>query len=270
MAVFAGVPSGLSLSSLASTINSEVNLVRAMERGSTPPTLATRQTGQLWACTDATTLSAFSAYFVGSVPSEAILRWDGVAWVLQDDQRYPALNANGTVKAAADLDLNSHKLVNVAAATASGHAVNAGQLARYNGVAAFIETLVQRAATPGTANLVEAVTGDSASRFTPRQITLRIYGDVTPAGGGAVLGTIDQTITYNRWEGDVPAGFTGTYGRVVLATLTIGGETVEVAVEVVTTPGSNGFYFELKQTSGTPAFMEAEVAQAWCTGGIGQ
>lgn len=120
MAVYTQVILGSNLSQLAASVNNQFDAVRHFERGSTEPTI--KAAGLLWNCTHAGTLNTLTAAQVGGPWAEAFTRYNGSAWVLAADPRYPALNAGGSVVSAADQNLGGFKLTGVGAGTAAGHA----------------------------------------------------------------------------------------------------------------------------------------------------
>lgn len=271
MGTYAPIANGSQLSPLVDTIDATQQVIFSLQRGTVEPTGGVTPINTFWACTEGTKLDDYTTVWAGSVPGEAILRKGLSAWSVLMDPAYAQLNAGGTVQMAANLDLGANKIVDVADGSSPTDGANMRNLGRFNGLSCFVADVTQRTANPGGDwQRCEAVTGDTASRFTPRRLVLRLYGDVTKVSGGAPLGAIDETIEYLRWEGHVGSGFGSTYGRFVVKTLTVGSATVEVAIEVVTTAGDNGFYLELKQTSGTPELCTVAMAQAWCDGGFGE
>lgn len=119
MTVYQQVLLGSNLSQFASSIETQHEAIRSHERGSTEPTI--KPAGLIWSCTNGTILNTLTATQVGGPWSEALARWDGSAWVLQGDPRYPAINAGGTVKMAAALLMNGQQIQGLAAGSSSGH-----------------------------------------------------------------------------------------------------------------------------------------------------
>ncbi len=110
---------GTNLSQLASNIDMQNEAIRSHERGTTEPTI--KPNGLIWFRTDYPTLG------------NAMVQWNGSAWVLLLDPDFPALNAGGSVAAAADLPMASHKLTGLAAGTTAGDSVRFEQVVLASG-----------------------------------------------------------------------------------------------------------------------------------------
>ncbi len=115
---------GANISQIVSADDAQDEAIRALERGGTAPTLATRPHGLLWNSTDATAITAAG----GSGLLEAILRWDGSAWTLYADPKRAAINRHGTIAYAAHQPMGGFKLTGLAAGTASGDSVRYEQV----------------------------------------------------------------------------------------------------------------------------------------------
>lgn len=81
-------------------------------------------------------------------------------------------------------------------------------------------------------------------------------------------GTIDEEITYRRWEGDAGAGFAGTTGVTLVKSVTVGSKTIRLYIEPkYTTP--YGFWFKADR-SDTGQRVNVAMVQAFCHFGLGQ
>jgi len=127
MTMYAQTSLATNLSVLVSSIETQHEAIRGMERGTVAPTI--KPTGMLWNRTDYPTIG------------ESIVRWDGSAWDLLMDPDYPQLNAGGTVALAADLPMGSNKLTGLAAGSASGHSVRYEQVMLLSGANAMTANL---------------------------------------------------------------------------------------------------------------------------------
>lgn len=97
------------LSALVSTMQTQHEAMRTIERGTAEPGI--KPTGLLWNRTDYPSLG------------DAVVQWTGSAWRLILDPEFPALNAGGSVPLAADLPAGGHGVTGLRAAAANGEAV---------------------------------------------------------------------------------------------------------------------------------------------------
>lgn len=119
MSVYQQLLLGVNLSQFATSIEAQHEAIRSQERGTTEPTIQTA--GLQWSSTNTTILNNLTGGQIGGPWPEAIVRWSGSAWVLVHDPRYPALNAGGTVKMAAQLPMNGNQIVGLGAGSSPGH-----------------------------------------------------------------------------------------------------------------------------------------------------
>lgn len=160
MTIWAPQNLGDNISEMALADDAQDEAIRSCERGSTEPTLATRPNGCLWLCTNSTILTGLG---FGSV-AEMLLRWDGSNWKPIADVAAPALNAAGTVVPTADLSLGSHKITSLAAGSASTDAARVGQVVLLDGSAAMAANL--DLASHEVKNVAAPTTGGSATNKT--------------------------------------------------------------------------------------------------------
>lgn len=120
MTMYAQTGLATNLSTLVSSIETQHEAIRGMERGTVAPTI--KPNGMLWCRTDYPTIG------------ESIVRWDGSAWTLLADPDHAQLNAGGTVVPTADLPMGSRKLTGLAAGSANGHSVRYEQVMLLSGV----------------------------------------------------------------------------------------------------------------------------------------
>lgn len=123
MTMYAQTSLATNLSVLVSSIETQHEAIRGMERGTVAPTI--KPTGMIWCRTDYPTIG------------ESIVRWDGSAWNLLLDPDHAQLNAGGTVVPTADLPMNSKKLTGLAAGSANGHSVRYEQVMLLSGANAM-------------------------------------------------------------------------------------------------------------------------------------
>lgn len=244
---------GQNLSTLVSSWDAQLQAAMALQRGTVDP--AVKPAGSLWLRTDYPSLG------------EAIMvRTSAPAWALLMDPEFSQLNAGGTVAMAADLSFGGFKGVNLAAPTANGHA------ARYEDAYAPTQGRFKVFNDGLTAAVLQTDASPTTTYnncgFTPRRVTLRLYGDVTPQAGGAAHGTIDEQLTYTRWEGHVGSGFAGTAGKTLVKQVTVGAATINVYVEPKYT-APLGFWISVENNAGG-ARQDVAMVQAVAEYGLGQ
>jgi len=246
-----------SLSTLVSNIELQHTAMRSLERGSTSPTI--KPTGLLW---DAVSYLSF--------PAESLLRWNGAAWTLVADLAFTQLNAGGTVPLAANLPAGGFKVTGLAAPTASGEAARYNEVtADGNGILTYLEFVtVQTDASPTTTF--------NAAGYTPRAITLRLFGDLNQQVNGNLIGTINETIEWQRWNANSGVGFAGTAVRTLVKTVNLSvGLDLRIYIEPKFTgtfqvgSGTLGFWVSLERSDNSNR-VNVQVAQALCRFGYGQ
>lgn len=277
---------GANLSAMALTDDTQDTAIISHQRGTTTPTYP--QVGQFWMRTDYSGIGEAVLYYNASN-----------AWTLFADPDFAQLNAGGSVAMAANLPAGGFKLTNLAAGTTAGDSVRYEQVCLLSG---STWTGNHNAGGNRLTNLGAATTGSDAARlddarqtkdgqfafienvviqtdasptttfndvgFVPREITLRLYGDVTDQDDADLHGTIDEEITYRRWEGDAGAGFAGTTGVTLVKSVTVGSKTIRLYIEPkYTTP--YGFWFKADR-SDTGQRVNVAMVQAFCHFGLGQ
>jgi|GEM_PF-3312203 len=285
---------GANLSEMQELHDLQDAAIRSFERGGDEPT--DLPVGLLWCCTDGTILTD-----VGTVLTEAMVRWNGSDWTLYSDPAQAQINAAGTVAFSANQPMGGFKLTGLAAGTANGDSVRFEQVMLVGGDNAMtgdldlggfkainsgtatdpddlvplgqIEDLIPPfAAMHWTQNNRDAlgngkpvVTQDFASQpgtYTdvgrvPRELVLRITGQLIKQGGGGVAypDFDEDEYVVRRWNADATGGDTGTDASVVVATINplVGGLTLDIIVEwkySTTGPDSNlGFYLRFVETA---------------------
>lgn len=121
MGVYALQNLGDTLSQIVTADDAQDEAIRSFERGATAPSV--KPTGLLHNTTGGSVLSGLSSGL-----TEAMARWNGVAWTLFCDPTKAQVNAGGTVPFAAAQSMGGHKLTGLAAATADGDAVRYEQV----------------------------------------------------------------------------------------------------------------------------------------------
>lgn len=227
-------------SALVSAMNTRFAAVRSLERGNVEPTA--KVAGQLWLRTDYPTLG------------DAVQMWTGSVWQFLIDPNWGQINSGGTVEYAADQPMAGFKITGLGAPGANGDAARLEDAyADYQGRHRYIAaTTIQDEGAPTTSYQVVG--------FVPREITLRLYGDVIKQSDASVLGSIDQELHYRRWDADAGAGFGGTGGKTAVWSGTIGAETITVYIEPRYTAGTQGFFLSIEDGSGDR--YDVEMAQS--------
>lgn len=277
MTAYAELTGGINISGLPAAINTQLEAMRSLERGSSAPTI--KPTGLLWNNTSDPTFG------------ECIQRWDGSAWSTVIDLGNPAISAGGGVAMAADLNLATHKIINLANGSASGDAAACGQvmllsganamsgnmnlggnratnaaqatsstdLARFDqvtpgrtGVARYKDTctLVTHDAGSDSADFetVDGVAADGGS-FCPRLLKIRLSGNYTDQSDGDNHGATTNSagadvFEWLRWT-DGP----GHDDYTEIGQVSLSAKTIRVEVKAKRTgPGALGFYLRLRRT----------------------
>lgn len=123
MATYSPPSTGVNISDFVTNIGASFDAVRSMERGATVPPNVVR--GQLWDCTDSTTLTGLGVAALG----EAIVWRNGSdAWVLFADPEYACINRGGTIAFAANQPMGGYKFTGLAAGTSNGDSVRYEQV----------------------------------------------------------------------------------------------------------------------------------------------
>jgi hypothetical protein len=122
---------GVNLSQLVQKIDAQNEAIRSYERGSTEPTV--KPIGLLWDCTDGTRISGLGLAGV----TEAVLRWTGSAWTIHAVVSAPALSADGKVPASANIPMGTKIFTGLGAGSDVGHSVRYEQTMLLSGVNAM-------------------------------------------------------------------------------------------------------------------------------------
>lgn len=213
-----------SLSQFVEMVETQHEAVRSFERGSDTQEPTVKVGGMLWNRTNFPDIG------------DAYLRWNGSAWTLFADATAAQLNAEGTVPLAADWDVGNHKIMGLEPPTQSGDAARYDEVfADGNAYFIFNEdcAVTQASNIAGTYEPVG---------FTPRQVVLRLFGEVRRQSDNSLIGSIDQEITFRRYEGNAGAGFAGTSGNTLVKNVTVGSTSIDLYVEPKYT-SPLGFWF---------------------------
>lgn len=277
---------GSNLSVMALTDDAQDTAIISHQRGTTTPPYP--QVGQFWVRTDYSGIGEAVMYYTASS-----------SWTLFADPDFAQLNAGGTVAPVANLPMGGFKLTNLAAGSSAGDSVRYEQVCLLSG---STWTGNHNAGGNKLTNLGAPTSGSDAARlddaqrdadgqfafienvviqtdasptttyndvgFVPREVTLRLYGNVTDQADADLHGTMDEELTFRRWEGDGGAGFGGTTGKTLVKSVTVGSKTIHVYVEPkYTTP--YGFWFSAER-SDSGERVNIAMVQAFCHYGIGQ
>lgn len=117
MSIYQVIVAGDNFGSILSLINAQQEAIRSMERGTTTPGVLV--SGALWCKTD---------YSWSDGDADAIMRYNGSAYVLFADPSSPQISASGRVPMAADFDLGGHKGVGADDGVADDDLATVGQV----------------------------------------------------------------------------------------------------------------------------------------------
>jgi len=114
MSLYQYITLGSSMSVMIGQIEAQHEAMRGFERGTSTPTIQVN--GQFWTRTDYPTLG------------EAIMRFNGSAFVLFADPDFAQVNAGGTVAFAANQAMGAHKFTGLSAGSSAGDSVRYEQV----------------------------------------------------------------------------------------------------------------------------------------------
>jgi len=239
MALYVPVQLGSTLSSIVNSLAQQHDAMRSLERGEEPPTL--KPIGLLWNTTNEAVLVAAG---VPAGVTEAIVRWNGVAWTFLlaiaggGGTGGGVILASGAVPFAGDQSMAGHKLTNVGTAEDDGDALPYEQGLHLDPTGVFFDSggmAIKNLPAPlaagdplrkgdvptdagqvwfggnrhPTHTVVRAADIDLG--WTPRRLDVRLFGrGHRVSGGSSDGGRIDGSLTFNRWDADSTGGFAGT------------------------------------------------------------
>lgn len=249
--MYTPVPSGTPVSEFLELFEDNFVEVMAFQRGSTEPTV--KPTGTVWFDSAAGVMK----------------QWNGSTWSTILTPYKHAIVSDGSVALTGNLPAGSNKITGLASGTASGDAVHFGQVATSDGTrlaygtalahynsACQIQQYVDQAATYERCGYDNTLKGRD---FVPREIKLRLTGNVINQSDSSVLGTMDEELSIVRWN-----GLTG--GTTTIASVTVGAYTIDVIVEFHYTNGQLGFYLRLVRQDDGDEWCDVATCQCWATG----
>jgi len=134
MTLYAVTVLGSNLSQFAAGDDAQDEAIRSLERGSSEPTV--KVAGLLHNTTGGTVLTGLSSGL-----GEALARWNGSAWTLFADPTKACINNGGTIAYAANQPMGSHKLTGLAAGSTAGDSVRYEQVVLTSGANAMAADL---------------------------------------------------------------------------------------------------------------------------------